>query len=120
MREWGEIEVSNSLNVIGRGLVFVTSIDADPGDPVVWKGVTWRVKDVEFMRNGMGDGGFRSQAKKEPSPEAYIYVYTELIERLERERASIDQEFWMLESCLVMEKYSRELEKWKNHILVKG
>jgi hypothetical protein len=26
---------------------------------IVWKGVTWRIKDVEFMRNGMGDGGFK-------------------------------------------------------------
>jgi len=37
--------------------VFSTSIDADPGDTLAWKGVTWRVKDVETMRNGMGDGG---------------------------------------------------------------
>jgi len=57
MREWGEIEVDNALNVIGRGLVLVTSIDADPGDTLVWKGVTWRVRDVETTRNGMGDGG---------------------------------------------------------------
>ena len=57
MREWGEIEVHSSLNVIGRGLVLVTSLDADPGDTLVWKGVTWRVKDVETWRNGMGDGG---------------------------------------------------------------
>lgn len=57
MREWGEIEVHKALDVIGRGLVLVTGIDADPGDTLVWKGVTWRVKDVEFMRNSMGDGG---------------------------------------------------------------
>jgi hypothetical protein len=58
-KEWGEIEVDKTLNVIGRGLVLVTSIDADPGDLVMWKGVTYRIKDVEFMRNGMGDGGFK-------------------------------------------------------------
>jgi len=58
-KEWGEIVVDNAFNVIGRGLVFSTSIDADPGDTVVWRGVTYRVKGVETMRNGMGDGGFR-------------------------------------------------------------
>jgi hypothetical protein len=55
-----------------------------------------------------------------PSPEAHIHVYTELIARLEREQATIEEEFWMNESCLVMEKYRRELEKWKNHISIKG
>lgn len=57
---------------------------------------------------------------EEPTSEAYIYVYTELIERLKSEQAGIKEEFWMAESCLVMEKYQRELEKWKNHISVKG
>jgi hypothetical protein len=57
---------------------------------------------------------------EEPTPEAYVYVYTELIGRLKREQEKIEEAFWMAESCLVMEKYQRELEKWKNHISVKG
>jgi hypothetical protein len=57
MKDWGEIEVSNALKVVGRGLVLVTDVDVDPGDLVKWKGVTWRVKDVETMRNGKRDGG---------------------------------------------------------------
>ena len=52
---------------------------------------------------------------EEPTPEAYIHVYTELIERLKCEvpGALEDQNG-------AMEKYRRELEKWKNHISIKG
>jgi len=57
---------------------------------------------------------------EEPTPTAYVYVYTELIERLKREQEGIKEAFWLTESCLVMEKYQRELEKWKNHVSVKG
>jgi hypothetical protein len=57
MREWGEIEVHNAFDVIGRGLVFSTSIGAEAGDTVVWRGVTWRVKSAETIRNSKGDGG---------------------------------------------------------------
>jgi hypothetical protein len=49
-----------------------------------------------------------------PTPSEYIYIYTELIDRMKKEA------LWMTESCLVMEKYHIELEKWKNHISIKG
>ena len=50
-----------------------------------------------------------------PTPGELVYVYTELIERLKCEvpGALEDQNG-------AMEKYRRELEKWKNHISVKG
>jgi len=57
----------------------------------------------------------------EPTPEGYIYVYTNLIERLEVEQTSTEPgSFWHHNGCQVMEKYQRELEKWKNHISIKG
>jgi hypothetical protein len=49
-KDWGEIEVYNTLNIIGRGLVFVTSIDANVGDIIKYKGVSYEIKSVETSR----------------------------------------------------------------------
>lgn len=54
-KDWGEIEVYNTLNITGRGLVFVTSIEANVGDTIKYDGVTYEVKNVESSR-GFGKG----------------------------------------------------------------
>ena len=63
----------------------------------------------------MGRIKVNKEPREEPTPAGYIYIYTELIERLKCEvpGAFFDQNG-------AIEKYRRELEKWKNHISIKG
>jgi hypothetical protein len=58
-KDWGEIEVYNTLNITGRGLVFVTSIEANVGDTIKYDGVTYEVKNVESSR-GFGKGPMKT------------------------------------------------------------
>jgi len=61
-------------------------------------------------------GRSKVEEKDEATPEGYIHVYTQLIERMKSEQVTTEPGFWYDEGCEVIKGYQRELEKWKNHI----
>jgi hypothetical protein len=59
------------------------------------------------------------EIREEPTPKEYIQVYDLLISRVEVDLVySFDNDVGSLNEALV--RYKMELEKWKNHVDVKG